>query len=59
MVQGYHQHKDIWEAEVGEQLKCQRETGNPHDTFAAVVLKSEVLVGHVPKKISFICFLFL
>ena len=29
MVQGYYQYKEIWEGEVGEQLECQRETGNP------------------------------
>ena len=33
MVRGYHKYKDIWEAEFGEQLPCQRETGNPHDLF--------------------------
>ena len=30
-VQGYHQYKEIWETEVGKQLKCQREASNPHD----------------------------
>ena len=47
MVRGYHQYKEIWDAEVGEKLECQRETGNPHDIFAVAVLKSRVIVGHV------------
>ena len=59
MVRGYHQYKEIWDAEVGEKLECQRETGNPHDIFAVAVLKSGVILGHIPKKISSICSLFL
>ena len=59
MVQGYHKYKDIWEAEVGTTLQCQRETGNHHDVYAVAVLKSGVIVGHVPKKISSTCSLFL
>ena len=59
MVRGYHQYREIWEAEVGEQLECQRENSNPHDIFPVAVLKSGVVVGHVPKKISSVCSLFL
>lgn len=59
MVRGYHQYREIWEAEVGEQLECRRENSNPHDIFAVAVLKSRVVVGHVPKKISSVCSLFL
>ncbi len=59
MVRGYHKYKDVWEAEVGTHLQCQRETGNPHDIYAIAVLKSGVIVGHVPKKISSTCSLFL
>ena len=50
MVRGYHKYNDVWEAEVGTTLQCQRETGNPHDIYAVAVLKSGVIVGHVPKK---------
>ena len=60
MIRGYHQYKGIWDAKFGEQLECQRETGNPHDIFAVAVLKSGTgVVGHIPKKISSICSLFL
>ena len=34
MVRGYHEYKEMWEAEVGEQLEWQRETSIPHDLFA-------------------------
>ena len=37
-----------------EELLCQRETGNNSDPFAVGVLKDDVLVGHVPRKISFL-----
>ena len=59
MVRGYHKYKDIWEAEVGENLVCERETGNVHDLYAVSVIKSGVVVGHVPRKISSTCSLFL
>ena len=49
----------MWDAKFGEQLECQRETGNPHDIFAVAVLKSCTgVVGHISKEIS-ICSLFL
>ena len=60
MIRGYHQYKQIWDTKFGEQLEFQRETGNPHDIFAVEVLKSGTgVVGHIPKKISSICSLFL
>ena len=40
MVCGYHKYKDIWEATLGENLKCQRENGNIHDIYTVAVLKS-------------------
>ena len=54
-----HKYKDVWEAEVGTTLQCQRETGNLQDIYVVAVLKSGVIVGHVPKKISFTCSFFL
>ena len=60
MIRVYHKYKEIWDAKFGEQLECQRETGNPHDIFAVAVLKSGTgVVGHIPKKMSSICSLFL
>ena len=28
VVRGYHAYKDIWQPDVGEELRCQREVGN-------------------------------
>ncbi len=58
MVRGYHTYQRVCTAVVGEELPCQRETVNPRDLFAVAVLKDEAIVGHVPRKISSICSLF-
>ena len=56
MIRGYHVYKVIWEAAIdGEVLLCDREVGNIHDTFAVVVKKDGVIVGHCPRKISSLC----
>ena len=52
MVRGYHEYKEIWEAEDGEVLRCQREAGNRHDLYAVATVKNDAVVGHVPRKIS-------
>ena len=59
MIRGYHVYKDIWTAVVNEQLRCQREPYNTSDPFAVAVVKDDTTVGHVPRKISAICSLFL
>ena len=59
MVRGYHIYKDVWLATVGEQLPCQREIANVADPFAVAVIKSGAIVGHVPRRISSICSVFL
>jgi len=52
-------YKDIWLPLRGETLACQREEGNVYDPFAVKVVKSGVIVGHVPRRISSTCSLFL
>ena len=37
----------IWDAALGEQLRCQREPTNPHDAYSVAVLKSGVAHGEV------------
>ena len=64
MIRGYHEYQSIWEAEIGENLTCIREPGNvrdPYHTYAVAVIKPEssTIVGHVPRKLSAICSLFL
>lgn len=52
MVRGYHIYRDIWQATVNEELACQREIGNAADPFAVAIIKSGVIVGHVPRRIN-------
>ena len=52
IVRRYHFFKTIWDADIGEELHCQRETDNPPDLFTVAVIRAS---GHVPKKISSIC----
>ena len=47
MIRGYHEYQSIWEAEIG----------NLCDPFTKP--ESSTIVGHVPRKMSAICSLFL
>ena len=47
MVQGYHIYKEIWNAEIHEELKCEREVGNCSDTFTVTVKKGTVKEGYI------------
>ena len=57
-VRGYHVYIDVWDAAIGEELDCQREPSNANDRYAVAVVKSGVVVGHLPKKLSRIYSLF-
>ena len=64
MIRGYHEYKLIWNNPVvGEDLLCEREVGNPHDTHAVAVKKvidgNLTVVGHIPRRISSICSIFM
>ena len=64
MIRGYHEYKLIWNNPVvGEDLLCEREVGNPHDTHAVAVKKvidgNLTVVGHIPQRISSICSIFM
>ena len=48
MVRGYHVYQENWSATVGEELVCQRETGNICDAFAVSVIRASEVVGHIP-----------
>ena len=58
-VRGYHVYQSIWAAAVGEVLMCEREPTNEKDRYAVAVVKEETVVGHLPKRISRVCSLFL
>ncbi len=60
MIRGYHIYRSVWEAANGEELKCVREVGNRKDPYAVAVVKnSELTVGHIPRRISSLCSMFL
>ena len=59
MVRGYHVYQEVWEVCIGEILPCIREVGNRHDPYAIAVKKDDIVVGHLPRKISCICSIFI
>lgn len=59
VIRGHHVYKSIWTPCIDEILSCTRETSNTHDPFAVAVTKDGIVVGHVPRRISAICSLFL
>ena len=59
MVRGYHCYNAIWDATIGEKLPCKLELSNPEYRFAVAVVRGEVTIGHVSKRISSICSSFL
>ena len=48
-----------WQAIVGEQLNCVRESSNVKDRYAVAVLKNGTVVGHLPRLYSVGCSLFI
>ena len=58
-VRGHHIYKDIWSPHVGETLLCQPEFGNIVDPYAVSIVTEDTVVGHVPRRISAVCHLFM
>ena len=56
IVRGY---QVIWEVAVGQVLPCQRDCGNVHDHYAVAIVDKGVVIGHVLRAISSVCYLFL
>ena len=54
-IRGHHVFKSIWTPTMGEQL----EIGNIKGLYAVAVFRDRTIVGHVPRKISAACALFL
>ena len=59
VIRGYHVYKSIWTPALGEKLSTDQERGNPEDRYAVSVLKSSTIVGHVPREISKLCWMFI
>ena len=51
-VRGLHAYKDIWDPRIGEVLALKREPENSTDKWAVAVVRSDLVVGHVPYEIA-------
>ena len=58
-VKGYHIYQELLEAVIGEELQCQPERDNPVDIYVVAVSKGRTVVGHLPRKLSPHCALFI
>ena len=58
-IRGFHVYESAWTPTHHESLYCSRVEENVHDPYAVKVAKLGIVVGHLPKKISVTCFLFL
>ena len=58
-IRDFHVYESAWTPTHHEILHCSREEGNVHDLYVIKVIKSGIVVGHLPKKISETCFLLL
>ena len=62
-IRGYHIYMTVWTPYIGETLPCSQENTNGHDPFAVKVSQltgeDETIVGHLPRKISSTCSIFL
>ena len=58
-VRGYHVYKDIWSPSTLLDYSCERELHNPEDPYAVAIMSGGSIVGHVPRKISAACSLFI
>ena len=59
MVRGYHIYKDMCSAVIDEECSCKREDGNRFDPFTVAVCNGDIVIGHVPRKISSFCSLYI
>ena len=59
VIGGYHIYEEVWSSVIGEVLVCQRDMRNHHDPFAVTTYKGTTVVGHVPRWISTIFYVFL
>ena len=47
VIRGHHIYKTVWSPSTGEILE---EPDNPHDHHAMCLRKTEVIIGHVPRR---------
>ena len=55
----YHAYGAIWTPTIGKHLRCKREMANTEDPYAVAIMRRNMVVGYVPRKMSAACALFL
>ena len=58
-VHGFHVYYYRWTPTLGEVLMCKVEDRNISDIYTVAIKKGDKVIGHVPRKISAACNLFL
>jgi len=58
-VRGFHIYGNIWSPNVGDVLNCERESRNPSGLYVVAIKNGASVIGHVPRKLSAVCLLFL
>ena len=58
-VHGYHIYQSVWTTTLDDEFICARNSFNSIDRYEVAVKNDDTAVGHLPKKISRICSLFL
>ena len=59
-IRGHHMYSTIWTPVSGKLLSWKRELDNAEDQYAVVVCRVDgIVVGHIPRKISFLCAVFI
>lgn len=59
--EGYHVYQTIWMPDnlINEELSTMLEHGNHEDAYAVSIMKSAIIVGHVPRELSKNCWNFI
>ena len=55
IIIGHHIYKAIWITLINATLSVETEEGNQYDKYAVSVVKTDEIVGHVPRLISKVC----
>ena len=59
-VRGYHIYRSVWNAMPEEIFPCSIEEGNTKDRYVVSIVKRDMdVIGHVPRKISAACCIFI
>ena len=54
-VRHFHIYQKLWEAVIGEELRCQRDRDNPANIYVVVVRKGRTVVGQLSRRLARPC----